>query len=286
MKQLPISSRGWVVIALAGLVLMFGAVKVLGSKDPSPSPVAGNGQTTSDGIPTNTLGDDPVPPMPPSRNEPPISQPPPISEPPPLTIDVPPSTPPNNGSPSTAQQAPSNPTVWVTDEGAWAYEQPGFNMKKVRELKKWEELKIVEATKENWDRVRDLEGNEFWIQKKLVTIILPQNLSQPSVAEKKVMDFYTSVAHGEHSNAYAHLSPEWKRELSFDKFVQGYSRTDSLRSEIVNVYDLGDKRYQVDVSMEAIEEGESVDYLGIYTVERVTGQWFLTSGALKRQSRM
>lgn len=285
MKQLPISSRGWIVIAAAGLVLMFGAIKVLGSKEPAPIQVVEGGETTSDGIPTNTLGDAPVPPMPPRGEDLPVSQPPPV-EPPPLSIDVPPTNPPDSKAPTTAQQAPSNPTVWVTDEGAWAYEQPGFNMKKVRELKKWEELKIVEATKENWDRVRDLEGQEFWIQKKLVTIILPQNLSQPSVAEKKVMDFYTSVAHGEHSNAYAHLSPEWKRELSFDAFVKGYSRTDSLRSEIVNVYDLGDKRYQVDVSMEAIEEGESVDYLGIYTVGRVEGQWFLTSGALKRQARM
>jgi len=143
---------------------------------------------------------------------------------------------------------------------------------------------IVETSKENWDRVQDLKGQQFWVQKKIVTIIRPQNLSQPSVAEQKVMDFYTQVAHKEHSDAYVHLSPEWKKELSFERFVDGYSNTDSLRSEIVNVFELGQDRYQVDVAMEAIEEGNSVDYLGIYTVEKVGGKWYLTSGSLNRQA--
>lgn len=176
------------------------------------------------------------------------------------------------------------PVVWVTETDAKAYSQPGFNMPVVRDLKQWEELLIVETSKENWDRVQDLQGQQFWVQKKVVTIIRPQNLSQPSVAEKKVMDFYTQVAHREHSDAYVHLSPEWKRELSFDRFVEGYSRTDSLRSEIVNVMELGQDRYQVDVAMEAIEEGNPVDYLGIYTVEKVDGKWYLTSGSLNKQA--
>lgn len=186
--------------------------------------------------------------------------------------------------PPVAQEPQRMPVVWVTETDAKAYSQPGFNMPVVRDLKQWEELLIVETSKENWDRVQDLQGQQFWVQKKVVTIIRPQNLSQPSVAEKKVMDFYTQVAHREHSDAYVHLSPEWKRELSFDRFVEGYSRTDSLRSEIVNVMELGQDRYQVDVAMEAIEEGNPVDYLGIYTVEKVDGKWYLTSGSLNKQA--
>ena len=60
---------------------------------------------------------------------------------------------------------------------------------------------------------------------------------------------------------------------------------DSLRSEIVNVLELGQDRYQVDVAMEAVEEGAPVDYLGIYTVEKVDGKWYLTSGSLNKQAR-
>ena len=158
-----------------------------------------------------------------------------VQEPPELQFDVPQD--PVSQPQQVAQEKPRLPVVWVTEPDAKAYTQPGFNMPVARKLEQWEELLIVEASgTENWDRVQDLKGQQFWVQKKILTIIRPQNLSQPSIAEKKVMDFYTLVAHRQHSDAYVHLSPEWKRELSFDDFVKGYSRTDSLRSEIVNVF--------------------------------------------------
>lgn len=307
MKQLPISGRQWVFVMLASIVVMVGAVYVvkqnraqqdaappldtlttqaddrelsLNDLDSEPPPMPGpTGGGESDGgrgaLPTEsaqggvetmlvTTGGDTETSEPFDVPADPVEQLPPVAQ----------------------QQEPRMITVWVTEEDAQAYSQPGFNMPVARELEQWEELRILDSNKEkNWDRVQDLQGQQFWVQKKIVTTIRPQNLSQPSIAEKKVMDFYTQVAHQEHSDAYVHLSPEWKRELSFDRFVKGYSRTDSLRSEIVNVLEIGEDRFQVDVAMEAIEEGQPVDYLGIYTVEKVDGKWYLTSGSLNRQGR-
>ena len=274
MKKLNLSSRAWVAIALAALLLMFGAVREVRKGRLGGIPVA-----TETEVPLNTITDDEPPPMP---EESPGGG---STDSTPLDLRLPggsTSSDPVDARPS-ASPALVNPVVWVSEEGAFAYEQPGFNMPKVRPLKKWEELQIVEATSEAWDRVRDLEGKEFWVQKKLVSIIRPQNLTQPSVAEERVMQFYTEVAEGAHSDAYTLLSPEWKRELSFDKFVTGYARTDSLRTEIIRVFELGEDRYQVDVSQEAVEQGEPVNYLGIYTVEKVDGKWFMTSGSLKKQ---
>ncbi len=275
MKKLNLSSRAWVAIALAALLLMFGAVQSVRKGRAGGIPIA-----TETEVPLNTITDDEPPPMP---DESPRMV---STDSPPLDLPLPggstSATGPVDTRPTTSP-AQVNPVVWVSEEGAFAYEQPGFNMPKVRPLQKWEELQIVEATSEAWDRVRDLDGKEFWVQKKLVTIIRPQNLTQPSVAEERVMQFYTEVAEGAHSDAYTLLSPEWKRELSFDKFVTGYARTDSLRTEIVRVFELGEDRYQVDVSQEAVELGEPVNYLGIYTVEKVGGKWFLTTGSLKKQ---
>lgn len=274
MKKLNLSSRAWVAIALAALLLMFGAVREVRKGRLGGIPVA-----TETEVPLNTITDDEPPPMP-EESPGGVS-----TDSTPLDLRLPggsTSSDPVDARPS-ASPALVNPVVWVSEEGAFAYEQPGFNMPKVRPLKKWEELQIVEATSEAWDRVRDLEGKEFWVQKKLVSIIRPQNLTQPSVAEERVMQFYTEVAEGAHSDAYTLLSPEWKRELSFDKFVTGYAKTDSLRTEIIRVFELGEDRYQVDVSQEAVEQGEPVNYLGIYTVEKVDGKWFMTSGSLKKQ---
>ncbi len=274
MKKLNLSSRAWIAIAIAALFLMFGAVQVVRQGRQGTIPVA-----TETEVPLNTLTDDPPPPMP---DETPFVAGRDAS-PPPLALPVPEVRPDPERPVTPAPERSQFPVVWVSEEGAFAYEQPGFNMPKVRPLEKWEELQIVEATSEAWDRVRDLEGKEFWVQKKLVTIIRPQNLTQPSVAEERVMEFYTQVADGAHSDAYSLLSPDWKKELSFNDFVKGYARTDSLRTEIVKVYELAEDRYQVDVSQEAVEEGEPINYLGIYTVDKVNGKWFLTTGSLKRQ---
>ena len=264
------------------------AAKML-KKSPDAQPTTAG---TDQNLPLNTLDDPDPPPMPGmtevtgTGGEIRPQDPPPPPKDPPLEFDTPddPALPPPEQV-AQKDEPPQMVTVWVTEEGAKAYSEPGFNMPVLRDLKQWEELLIVESIKENWDRVQDLEGKQFWVQKKIVSSIRPKNLSQPSVAEKKVMDFYTHVAHSEHSDAYVHLSPEWKRELSFDNFVKGYSHVDSLRSEIVNVLELGADRYQVDVAMEAIEEGSPIDYLGIYTVEKVDGKWYLTSGSLNKQAR-
>jgi hypothetical protein len=287
MKKLPLNSRGWVIVAVVSGFLMIAVLQVAKQQKESPQ-VQPTGTSSSQNVPLNTLDDgSPPPPMPGmtdlSGSGGGTTPPPPPPKDPPLELEVPLDRP---DSQPVAQKEPVRmPTVWVTEVGAKAYSEPGFNMPVLRELEQWEELLIVETSKENWDRVQDLQGQQFWVQKKIVTIIRPQNLSQPSVAEKKVMDFYTQVAHREHSDAYVHLSPEWKRELSFDRFVKGYSHVDSLRSEIVNVLELGADRFQVDVAMEAIEEGASVDYLGIYTVEKVDGRWYLTTGSLNKQAR-
>lgn len=249
---------------------MLGAVKVV--RDGQSSLV--DPRATSTSLPLNTLDDAGVPPMDET----------PLFSSPSLPLETPAAT------PTTMETAPVGaatgavvaPVVWVSGEGAWGYQQPGLNMKKVRALTKWEELQIVESSNEGWDRVRDEAGSEFWVEKKVVTVIRPQNLSRPSIAEQKVMAFYTDVAEGRHSDAYAQLSPEWKRELSFNDFVKGYARTDSLRTEITNVYELGEDRYQVDVSMTAVEEGEPIRYMGIYTLEKVDSTWYMTSGRLVR----
>lgn len=269
-----------------GLFLMIGAYWVAKNRGQNADPPLNTLDTGDGSIPLNTMSDTEPPPMPDGGFG--------ISSSgssttgggtggSTLQFDVPPD--PVQEIPPVAQKEARMPVVWVTETDAKAYSQPGFNMPVVRNLVQWEELLIMETSRENWDRVQDLQGQQFWVQKKIVTIIRPQNLSQPSVAEKKVMDFYTQVAHREHSDAYVHLSPEWKRELSYERFVDGYQRTDSLRSEIVNVFELGEDRYQVDVAMEAIEEGESVDYLGIYTVEKFDGKWYLSSGSLNKQAK-
>lgn len=172
-------------------------------------------------------------------------------------------------------------TVWVVQEGTSLYQQPGLNMPVVKKLAQWEELDWLQE-QENWDHVRLANGSEGWIQSKFLTFTRPANLDKPNEAEVAVMSFYQAVIRKDYASAYAHLIGPWKAELDFQRFVEGYSRTISLRTEITQVIPLGDSRFQVDVAMTADELGRDVPYLGIYVVEKVGDEWVMSSGSLNR----
>ncbi len=172
--------------------------------------------------------------------------------------------------------------AWITEDGVVARQQAGLNMAEVKTMSRWEEVRWL-GESDNWDQVALEDGTQAWVESRYLTFTRPANLKTPSAAEEKVMNFYENVSRRDFSSAYTHLSPDWKRELSYAQFTDGYSKTTRLRSEIINVVELGEDRFQVDVSMVADEGGKDVPYLGVYTVERVKGLWVLTSGRLKKK---
>jgi len=182
--------------------------------------------------------------------------------------------------------APRRPrTVWINEANVPATAEPGLNMPAVKTLGLWEEVvHVQEDTDNHWDQVRLRDGQEVWVQSKFVEFAKPANLDRPGPAEVTVMAFYQAVARKDYAAGYAYLSAPWKAELSFDQFVDGYTRTLSLRTEIARVVQLGDDRYQVDVSMIADELGRDVPYLGSYVVVKENDdQWDMASGRLLRQ---
>lgn len=250
----------WIGAFLAFLIVgifVIYTIKTVQNEEPTPTqpPISRDG-----GLP---VGDDDPPPLPPP--------PPPPSNPEPnVTAEPPPET-----------KKPRLRTAWVLEDGVKGRVKPGLNMEVVKTFKQGDEVFYVKDQL-NWDLVEDQKGNSMWVQSNVLTFVRPANLNAPSVAERQVMDFYARVARKDYSEAYRHLSPEWKKELSYERFEEGYSRTLSLRSEVANVIELGPERFQVDIAQVADEDGADVDYLGSYTVERVDGRWMMTSGLLKR----
>ncbi len=179
---------------------------------------------------------------------------------------------------------PARPrTVWINQANVPATAQPGLNVQPVKMLALWEEVvHVQEDTDSHWDQIRLRDGQEVWVQSKFIEFAKPSNLDQPVPAELCVMAFYQAVARKDYAAGYAYLSAPWKAELSFDQFVDGYTRTLSLRTEIARVVELGDERYQVDVSMVADELGRDVPYIGSYVVVKEGDQWDMASGRLLR----
>lgn len=190
------------------------------------------------------------------------------------------------GVPTMGEEPPSGSrpkTAWVVAADTPLYAQPGLNMSVLGKLSQWQELDWLRE-QENWDHVRLGDGSEGWLPSKFLTFTRPANLDKPNEAEIAVMSFYQAVVRKDYASAYAHLVASWKAELDFQRFVDGYSKTISLRTEITQVIPLGGDRYQVDVAMTADELGTDVPYLGIYVVEKVGEDWVMTSGSLNRMS--
>ena len=253
----------WIGAFLAFLIVgifVIYTIKTVQNEDPTPTqpPISRDG-----GLPVG-------PEDPPPVDPPPLEPPPPRDPEPGATAAPPPAT-----------KKPRLRTAWILENGVKARKKPGLNMEVVRTFKQGDEVFFVKDQL-NWDLVEDQKGNSMWVESRFLTFIRPTNLNAPSVAEQQVMDFYARVARKDYSEAYRHLSPDWKKELSYQRFEEGYSRTHSLRSEVSNVIELGPERFQVDIQQVADEDGADVDYLGSYTVERIEGRWMMTSGILKR----
>lgn len=189
----------------------------------------------------------------------------------------------SSGVPTMSGESPRPiraPIAWTVEDTPLRPE-PGLNVEPLRQLGRWEEVAHLQEH-EQWDEIRLADGSQGWVQSKSLTFTKPANLSKPSEAEAATMAFYQAVMRKDYVQAYHYLAGPWREELDFNRFVEGYSRTVSLRTEIRQVIPMGQGTYQVDVSMIADEMGQDVPYLGSYLVEKVGEDWLLTSGSLAR----
>lgn len=193
------------------------------------------------------------------------------------------SVPTGGGDEKLGQPAQGRKVAFIRDKDAPGKLDRGLNVADARKFKQWEEVSWIQE-EDGWDKVRGDDGQELWVESKHVVFTRPANLDKPSDAEVTIMDFYQAVARKDYGAAYNYLSPAWKTELSFNRFVEGYSKTLSLRTEITRVTQLAPDRYQVDVSMTADEVGKDVPYAGSYVIEKAEDHWDMTSGSLTRTS--
>lgn len=170
-------------------------------------------------------------------------------------------------------------SAWVSEVDTPVYAEPGLNQSVLKKLPRWDEVYHLEQ-QDNWDKVRLADSSIVWVQSKFLVFAKPADLNKPNAAEVTVMAFYEAVVRKDYAAAYSYLAAPWKAQLSFADFVEGYSRTNSLSTEIRQVIPMGDGRFQVDVAMKALEGTLAVPYTGSYLVEKIGDEWFLGAGSL------
>lgn len=174
-------------------------------------------------------------------------------------------------------------TAWIQEKDSPLRTEPDLKQEGFKKLGQWEEVFHIHE-QEGWDQIRLADGTEGWVQNRSLTFTRPANLDQPGPAEVAVMRFYAAVVRKDYTAAYHFLAGDWRTELDFNAFVNGYSQTNQLRTEITQVIPMGENRFQVDVGMVADEMGQNVEYLGSYVVEKLGEDWMMTAGSLARKA--
>lgn len=184
---------------------------------------------------------------------------------------------------TSGDNSPARPkSAWISHAGTPLRSEPDLKLGAIRTLPEWEEVFWLHED-EGWDQVRLADATEGWVQNKDLVFAKPANLDKPNGAEEAVMTFYKAVALKDYVQAYNYLSGDWRNDLNFNSFVEGYAQTNNLRTEISQVIPMGTDRFQVDVSMVADEGGRNVEYIGTYLVQKKGNDWCLDSGSLTRK---
>lgn len=96
-----------------------------------------------------------------------------------------------------------------------------------------------------------------------------------------VMGFYGAINDKEYQDAYDALSPEWQREMTLDKFRQGYAKTENARCSVKSLHSLKGGRYEVEIGLEVTENGKKHFYKGAYVAISTPKGWKLDQGNIR-----
>jgi hypothetical protein len=90
-----------------------------------------------------------------------------------------------------------------------------------------------------------------------------------------VDEFYSNLDTGNISRAYDKLSPDFREVLSYRRFNQGYSQTESLTCEIKHSEQLSPDKVRLDVALAVVENGVPTEYLATCVVAKTGDDWGL-----------
>lgn len=107
-------------------------------------------------------------------------------------------------------------------------------------------------------------------------------LNQEAVTDL-VMGYYESINEKSYKDAYAALSAAWRKDISFEKFREGYAKSKDYRCNVRSVKSLEGGRYNVDFELEATESGKHKYFEGSYTAVSTGNGWKLDEGKLIQQ---
>lgn len=186
--------------------------------------------------------------------------------------------------PRTSPRREASPEVsqaWVIQDGAPAHQTPQPTAPKVYTLRYGDKVRPMER-KDSWDRVLLPNGQPAWVQHEFLSSRKPSDLTSADDGEagavKVVNAFYEDLNAHRLGPAYDRLSFEWKRQLDYTTFSNGYAAITSIACTVLTVSPIDADHMTVQVELHSAERRRQKVEAGTHLVVREKGEWKLDSG--------
>jgi hypothetical protein len=173
-------------------------------------------------------------------------------------------------------------SYWVVQDNAALYAAKGLNQSVLQRLACATPITLLRE-EDDWAEVQVVGGNSGWLKQSQVSDRPPPNAPgpRPGDALASLQGFFLSLNQHNYAKAYDHLSFDFKRDLPYRRFSQGYSSLDQVFMRVVRVQTISPQSELFYLEMLCEERPKSKTYQGEYTMVLEQNHWFLAQASMK-----
>lgn len=171
---------------------------------------------------------------------------------------------------------------WVCQDNSPLYQGLGLNQPVIQRLPCSTALTLLRE-QDDWMEVQVVGGGSGWMKMSQVTDHPPPGGAGPRPQDAKLsLDaYFDNLNKRDYRKAYDHLSFEFKRDLPFRTFSEGYSGLNQVYWRVIRIQTLSPQSQIFYVEMLCEERPKNKAYQGEYTMVLEHDHWYIAQGDLK-----
>ena len=176
-------------------------------------------------------------------------------------------------------------SYWVFQDNAPLYSAKGLNQAVLGRLACSTPLNLLQE-EDDWVEVQVVGGNSGWMKRSQVDDHPPPGAPgpRPGDALLSLQGFFQNLNQRNYAKAYDHLSFDFKRDLPYKTFAQGYSTLDQVFTRVVRVQTISAQSQLFYLEMLCEERPKPKTYQGEYTLVLEQNHWYIAQATIKEVS--
>lgn len=177
---------------------------------------------------------------------------------------------------------PRSVTLWVYKDNTPLQAGSGLNHPVVQKLPFGTRLTVLQESDE-WSQVQVPSGPTGWVSRAAVSENPPPGVTgnKPEDALRSLEKYFSELNARDHAGAYDQLSFEFKRDLPYKRFAEGYAGLESVSMRVTRVQTLGPESQMFYVEMITQERPRPRAYTGEYVLVLEQSQWRIAQATLR-----